>query len=423
MPYSKRKAYARRPVRQVRRRTQAVKGLATALKIGAAGYSAYQRYGARTGSTTDARLQSGTATITKKKRETYQDGGGLDMDRYTYQSGRPMKHTLSNAWKLLTSAKDRVTLRWSNLTSFDLPGAVPLVNRQVTPTAAGSTARRVVPMHVYDVSSFVNNIEGTVTLGGVAQTPYFTDLGDAVWAPLFGQTAGGTPISTWQLEDTPGQSGASGANIPLRADIWSYLSVKMNLYGTLQRPTKYDIKLIKLKADRFVPRWDGTGYPQENNGNSNSDENKEHDSFWQAMAKPFVFNNLNDQPASHRADYTVLKSWNFIINPPENTETLVQPHFKECNLFMRMNRLQRYDWQPTTQQIGADINTGKWMAETSKLQPFLKPTERVYMVIRALAASATPITVDSDANFSNCFDVNFHPSYDIVIKTQHELVE
>lgn len=410
----KAKGYRRRPARKQPRR-KLNKAVSTAVRAGAAAYSAYRTYSnARAAGTSTA---SRVVAKTVRSRQSAVAGSGVDMDSYTYASGRPLAHNLGNAWKLLDSQRQRVVLRWSRVTRFDLPGAIPLLNNLNT-IAAVNTQR--VPVHVFDVSSFQNNGAGTITFAAPGASLAFSDSAAIVWEQLTGQDAGGLDRTTWNPEDTPGTV-SGGANNPLRRDIWNYINVRMNLYGTVQRPTKYKIQLVQFKQDHLVP----SGAPAGNDLQTGTALYTEAQDFWTYMAKPYTFSNLNDQPPQHANQMKVLKAWDFIINPPETTETLSStPHFKECNIFMRMNKLQRYDTQPKQPlPTSQAYDRADYTQLNADVRPYVQPKDRVYLIIRALAASGIATALTPTVNRVNLFDANYHPSYDIVMKTSHDIIE
>lgn len=406
------------PVRRQPRRRLNTKTIGQALKVGAAAYTAYQTYAGDKERGRVAGSTSATQTIVKRKNEKNVYGSGVDMDKYTYSSGLPMSHNLNNAWKLLESSRQRINLRWSRITRFDVPGAIPLLNSSNTFSAVTT---QYVPVHAYDISSFVNNLNGSIGYATPGSTLSFQSPSLFNWTALTGTSPSGTDTTSWFPEDTVGQV-SGNANTPLRRDLWNYISVKMNLYGTVQRPTKYKLQMVQFNQAHLVPA--NPGNTDISPGSSMYDEAR---SFWEYMAKPYTFSNLNDQPAVHAKNVKVLKAWDFIINPPESTETLSStPHFKECNIFMRMNRVQKYDEQPkgTLGSVATDVDSAKWQSDQAEFRPYVKPTDRVFLIVRALASSGTATTLSGPGtNGVSLFDVNYHPSYDIVLKTSHDVIE
>ena len=333
----------------------------------------------RTGSR--RRTTGRTVTRRKKSRETSAPSG-----EYTNNAvalGRKAGHGLRDVWKLLNANKSSTIFGYRGYSQFGgTQGIFGLVN--VSPSA--SLGPLEVPLHLWEITSAVNTVGGTITYPN-----WF-------WKLAFSDPTATAANVTWTNSMQPTIENADSSatiidNLPSGSSTLDWMSARLLFYNSLTLPTRYQIDVVQIKDTRLMPETASvnTATPF-------------HVAFWQAMVKRFTQNPLETGDTKYQKYLKVLHSQSFILNPKETTET-VNTIMRQISIFMRLNRRCTYDWQDSA-KMGM-LNLSTQVNLDGAIQTQVHPRARIFLMIRAQARNGT------------AYSTNIHPSYDVVLRTKH----
>lgn len=327
------------------------------------------------------RHRGGSRTVTRRNtRET-----AVPAAEYTRNStaiGRKPKHTLRAAWKLLDQNKQSVVYGYRNYSAFGgTAGTMSLGNVSATPT----TGAMDVPLHMWDLTGCINNVNGGIVAPGIYSRPKFDTPNSPTTVSWVNDG-----IGSLNVENSDGVV-ANGQNYPMGSDTLDWVQAKLLFYCPTTLPCRFQIDVVQLKDTRLVP-VDATPQPGF------------QAAFYQALVKKFAYSPL--EPCNYKMNkyLKVLHTQTFILNPKESTEA-VNTIFREVNIFLRLNRRCTYDWNDkvTTSTLASSIaaETGQDIATT------VHPRARIFLMIRGQARN------------NNTFSSLIMPSYDIALRMKH----
>lgn len=359
----------------------------------------------RTGSRMSTRSGSRTGTV-GGSTPAEPSGGGAELTKVSLSYGRLPKHDLRQAWKLLESQKQAVFMRWNAVSRFQSSNQGFLLAWQQQ-NAPGSTL--TLPVHIYDVTSGFNAVQGTI--GAYSPAWYMNMSSETPTGPsgvFFSKLGQNDNTQPWTLEDAPSVL-QSLSNVPLRRDLLEYTQVKMLCYGTTNYPVKWKIQFIQLTKDYLHP---DTVLPDPSVAlASGVNYTEERIAFWSSIARPLLYSPINIGQPNFVKDYKVLASKSFTIQPKLTNESDTVPHQKEISMFMRWNRIRKFDWNQSS--IGTAVNGAAMQTEIADLRATVQPSARIYMLV-----TATAPRINTGA-FTSLYD----PSYDIVIRNKSTIIE
>lgn len=301
--------------------------------------------------------------------------------------------------------------RVQGLSQYDTSvGFYPLANR-----LDSTNGRHLCPCHVWDITSTINiggggtgtqNVDCGAALG-------FTGISANSASQVFNlcsQNADGTyrsyPNTQWISENTTG----GYDDLAKRKSIHHWTHVKMNLYGVRKRATKFVVQLVMIKDE-------GSDFM----GSDTIGKRKLVD----ALVRPYIYNNLNSgDPQTLKNELKVLKTYEVTVAPTTTDEyggSTAVPHIQTVNWFVEHNRVRRYDsTRADTPGNGQDAAFDQEIVAGAECR--VKPTARVYLLVRALAPERR---TDSSANWAPlgymemaAADPISEPSYDLVIRNK-----
>lgn len=321
--------------------------------------------------------------------------------------------------KLLRDSICYTNWRYQGLTTLDTAGGYFFCNTNaVTP----ATTKNLLPLHIVDLTNCPN-----YTAAGVISDNCHLRL----------TTSNNTSSATVSFEapnaQAQGSGGtASGANafiverslnatnnsyFPGQMAMLDWVQLKLMLYGTLTRPVRWRVEVIQLKYDWLHPDFQLTTevaslnpkYTQERNG------------FWQYMIKPWITTPINAQQPGYKQMYKVVKTLvDTVIEPKLSTEPNAQattwpstggtalPHQREVNVFYRMQRKCRFDWN-TDINVDEGVTTLSWGQNTGDVTTTVHPKARLYLIIRATC----PVNNTGALSSSNILT---DPTFDILVR-------
>lgn len=227
--------------------------------------------------------------------------------------------------------------------------------------------------------------------------------------------------------------------------------VRMCLVGCSSQPVTYDISLIRLKDDRYVPKqsWvNGSGdYGHTRTdwtlGNGNTDADLDMNSaalFWQQMALPFTHG-----PECATDKSIIAKGVQFLgtrvvtIQPKLTIDGDTQLNHEYISFQFDWNEVRSYGWRkdsdyslnqaiPDYQPAGDDKHgTGftTSIADLGNITTHVSPTSRIFLLVRCRSAIINnaanvwyPNTVDGATNYGTAepYTNDNVPTYDISIE-------
>lgn len=258
-------------------------------------------------------------------------------------------------------------------------GAVFLDNTSTTTT----TGTLSVPVHLYDLTAcpnVINNVKVDPAIGWFPKFSNPTDTGTLSW----------TTGATMQVENITGANSIVD-NYPGANDTLDWVSARMLFYAPTQRASRIQVDVVQIKDTRLVP-------------DATTGVSQFATAFWQAMAKRYAYNPLEQGDSRYQKYLKVLDSKTFIMESKESTEA-VNTHMKELNLFYRLNRRCTYNWEDQD-KMAMLSQEGQYNNDTN-MKTQVHPRARIFLMIRAQAGNSTAQTT------------TLHPTYDIVIRTKH----
>lgn len=351
------------------------------------------------------------AVSTSKKQQVMSGYNSLSKARRRW--GRKARQNLRQAWKILRVNRQDTIYRFQQVSQYDTSSGGGYEIRLKT----NGDGTRDCPLHIYNLSSVIN-YNGTAE---VTQSParymIFSGGGDlfsgtATFGLLPGQRLDkpGDANFNWQLEKTE-QNATSNIQYPHAADQLNWVNVKLLLYGSQAAAIKYRIDFIQL-SDQWLDPWEP--FP------SSSELGQDRNRFWFNMVKEYTYNPILTPQPRDLKNAKILRTYQCIIEPTKTDEPTgvggaIVPHTKQLNIFYRMNRTQRYDWQDNTNEPAVDSLVTLENAAVEQItvpvnKPDVHPRARVFMVIRALS-TVQGQTAD--------YDIKYNPSYDIIIRKSH----
>lgn len=342
---------------------------------------------------------SNTVTINKKKKRQQFDTM-MHFSRMRGRYGRYRKRTLGARVKNL---EEKVIDRWSGVSRFGVGGGFYRICKM---TDGGTNT--MLPFHIMDLSYMKNNTVGA---------PNFT--GHRQW---YVNAAGELESATFNSYDESGnlqipgvwidERGEAAANVPSVFHRWT--QIKLNLYGSLNRPMKYKVFLFKCDADACPGYSAATDAELKLNVES--------------IIRPYVYSNLLGNCGEQRKAWRVLKEWNFNIDPQAKSDatdanqTNFNPNFKEVKLFVRHNMNINYEWydNPTNAELVDDKPKTDYFQRTkAEKNAHAFPNARLFLGIVASSGTVYAGTTGHNWSDSPAEDTEYlknYGSYDLVVR-------
>lgn len=343
-----------------------------------------------------------TRAVRRRRGAPAEEAGGQMVTR-NMRRGKKPKRNLREAFKLLQLSSQPLYYRFQGLNKTCSATGGWRGCHQVT----DATGNAYQPLKLFDVTSY-----GTAF---PAAALYFNSNGYAQFdaGTLPTQTSTGTSQNNWVSENLPLNT---AARVP--CDILEWVSAKLMLYGSLTRPTKWEVSLVQFSKDLFIPPLAGQSLVLDS-GTLN-----DITAFWQYMSKPWTFNPLDQQNPKFRRWVKFLQRRTFMIQPKETIDAAVDganigagtqvPNMVQCNLFWRANRTQRYDWNPTA-RLGAFAQDAAFQTATEDNDVAVAPRQRVYLMVRAQAPVTSSVT-----NAGAAVNTLTDPSFDYCLRVKHK---
>lgn len=339
-----------------------------------------------------------TRTVTR--RQVSQQGQSQEYSRFKATLGRPPAPTLKQAFKELRASQEKIVFGHRNFADFTR-GAHALLHKDVLPD------QRYVPLLLYDLTAINTMRNSTAGLQYLQARPFLNCVlrpADAAvtFVTLGGFTEGGISYTPDLQLLRAGQANVNDQVDLGERTLLNWFSVKLNLFGSKQKVTKWCIQLIQLKDEQLDP-YDKVG--------TYNTALSKFNGFWQSLVKPYTMNPIADQEVRATKDLKVLKTWTFIQDATTTIENDTTPKLKEFNLFIRKNQMCKWDnyfipSENTAQAVTVD--GGFTPSANASVNNYLLPKYKTYLMIRAM-----------NIGLSNDESQDTNPSIDWNIKSCH----
>jgi len=262
------------------------------------------------------------------------------------------------------------------------------------------------PVYAFDLTSVPNQYNGVYTYPRTA------------WKAYSGSEASGAAIN-WQSVAAPPNTTSSfqpeACGIepsPGERSLLNWVDAKIMFFAPYKIPVRINIDIVQFKHDEVCP---GGTY-----GESPKTITQPNDvAFWESMMKKYMISPLesgNDR--LERKYITYLHRDSFILDCKTSIENEVT-HYKQYDLFKRMNRKCTYKWlDPGTMKMNMQApGTGgvDWIQNAASPNYWtVHPKARTFLLIRAFAGQVQN---------SNVYNADYHPSFDLVLRTKHSSLQ
>lgn len=364
-------------------------------KAAAAGFVAtpLKKYKSATTTTTDDEMREVTTQIgeyTKRKRT----------------HGRYKKKNRRYILAALKASIEPVWLRWNGINQFltTSAGYYKMFNHNNT-----ASSLNYFPVHFYDLDMFFNYTDTAIVSPG--NTGWFI-TNNASGVQVNVQTnlsPSAATINTPSIDNIMANAtNASGAQ-PFRKARHKFSDIRMNLYGSTNNPTKYEVSIVRFKYYQDSPAFLSDLAPVQTTDTI---------ALYQYLAQPFAFNPIHYTDTKMRDRITFVSTNQFMIEATQTNEgSSTIPHVKEFRLFKKWDRIHSFDWHDTGLLTAGAAGVGQTagfpqVTTSMKNAPHYK--YRHYLMVRAL-------TPPSSSAIAPSFDVTKNPSYDLSIHQRWEI--
>jgi len=335
-----------------------------------------------------ARTRTAAPVVRRRPRGRQTEGQNSEFVAKKISYGRKPKNNFANLSKFVKSNISRSQFGLHAVSRFGgLSGAILLSQLQ---TAPGQQV--FAPLHMYDVTGVVNttNIAGVQSIV-VPHTSWYLKFSNET------NTAVASLVSLGQrlAQEAGGAAPLQSSNYPGSSSVMRWIQAKMLFYAPTTVPSKITVQLVQFIDQDLCP---------DNRTNTTITLNARASAWYASFMKKQMYSPIETNQALGFKGIKVLHSEVFIMNPKESTEA-TSTHYKQLDIFKWMNRKCNYSWSQdqstSTQNDDPAINAGE--NETT-----VHPRAKVFLLITGQAGLATADTA------------TLHPSYDLVLKTQHE---
>lgn len=280
--------------------------------------------------------------------------------------------------------------------------------------ATTATGEYILPIHVWDLTAIINlNAPSSTNISpNVGFALYNNTAGESYAHTLASVNEAGTTVNNTNLLFENTSALARAYDDPLRKSFHEYSHMKMMLYGTENRPTKYLIQIVKFIDGEVDPLW-GAG------------TNAEKKKLFHYLAAPYMTNMLQMGTPQASQFVKVLKTYSVTIDRPVEYGEVregVPRHLRsqELNIFLPHNRIRRYDWIGASTPLEPD-GVGFDQENGVGYDTRTDPRNRLYLMIRALVPQEEISSDGLETTVQRAAYTTFQPSYDIILRQKHQI--
>lgn len=395
------------PIRRTRRIVRKPRRTGRKLKQSFSAYgmdrlaAAYKRgaFGGMRGTRRKGWIQSDKAMITRANNASVQGGDYSQFTEKRLVTGRKKKVTLARLTKEVHQKSEPTIYRFGGMNQGPGANGYFWCNKVISADAITDS----LPLYMYDLTSCINIVNGVETF---AQPLYRAKTtvadGSITWEYVSGQTNTGASSPNLQLEKATSTS--TLPDYPHEKSRLLWTDVRLNLYGAKTKAIKWTIQVVKLLDDCLDP------IPTNAPASPNYEYFKKN-VFYQGLTKPYCYNPLALTSAGLvTRKYKVLKTYTTVVQPTSTTESDANPHCKILKWFMRWDRDINYSQRGAFLTSGnAFLDDADFAQEISQAAPYTKPSQKIFLMIRA-----SDYTAQSQTNTNST-----HGSFDMAIRQCH----
>jgi len=301
--------------------------------------------------------------------------------------GRKPKNNFQNLSRFVRGNISRTVFGMHEVSAFGgVSGKQFLTHTQ---TVAGQPI--VAPLHLYDLTGVVNSVDGAITTPNTGWFLKFSSelpSAEAAFAEL-------GINKDLKIEASPNQT-TIVQNYPGPSSIMRWAQARMIFYAPTSVPSKIRVQFVQFIDEELCP---ATTIPADKTLTARAS------AWYQSYMKSQMFSPIETTQSLAFKGIKVLHSEVFIMNPKSSDEQ-TSTHYKQLDIFKWMNRKCNYLWNQTT---GTNLQNDDPSQNTGENQTSVHPRARIFLLITGQSGKTT--TGDS---------VTVNPSYDLVIRTQHE---
>lgn len=365
-----------------------------------------------------AEAAPGTATMARRGRRSRRTNA--QMGCYTAEYNKSGYKLSRNQFRnvLVDASKSAYVLRMSGIQKAfqrltigsdtkDLTQSLLNYNGfyKMTCAATDTTTPLSLPIWAFDVTSTPNMYNQVLTYPRTAWTlsaANSTKGAAMTWSNPSG--AYGDTRVQFQFESDSVNPG------PGDKSLLDWFEAKFLFYAPFRIPVRVNIDLVQFKLDSVMPGG--------HKGDGSYTMNDSNDvAFWETMMKKYVYSPLESGNPRLESKYIrYLERKSFILDCKTTVEN-ESTHYKQFTYFKRMNKVCKYKWlDPGTMVLRAPTIDGgvgneDWIQNAQSPNYWtVNPNQRTFLLVRAFAGQVSGSTT---------FDYNFHPSFDLILRTKH----
>lgn len=302
------------------------------------------------------------------------------------QYGRRFKLNTKGIRKLVKANRKSVIYGFQVEQQYGANIGLIALNNNPNTGAAGTTCD--MPLHMYDLSATINQADNNIITPMVMYylRYHINNNGNNFSFDNFAPTG----LSVY---------GADNLNLsnytPGSGDLLEYANIRLLFYAPIQLPTIVRIDLCQLKDERLDPNQI-LNPPQQ----PTADDDSFVTGFWSAMVKRYTYSPLAIQQSKYKRYIKFIRTW-YVRLDDKTTSTLGSTVMRQINLFIKLNRICRYNQDngvtytdPTQNkdEIYQANNTG-----------YVVPRAKMWLMIRGTSGSSPTI----DGNKTITYDINY----------------
>lgn len=319
---------------------------------------------------------------------------GVSWTRSYIKSGRK-KGGYSMVKSLAWTGCESITLRKRGVKNFNDSGLVPMFKGKFT--LGGETYYPLYAICLNDQSFGFPNAYPVRTLG------QYNNGGGFFWLGKQTQANDGSGITYSDLE--------KGKLSPATRLIWRNTQIKLNLWGSKNRPIRFTVQVVSMKDPRHSPFNRQYLSPA-------AQLSAESQQVWEETLKQYTFNPISRIDWHNGNDMKVYKSFDITIQPTESIDHDTSPKVHSLTWNTTWDKTLKFERLMTT---GTDIENNPVSAfnEVGEVNenldtrcPYPDDKSVVFLLIRAT-------DYGDPVELSGGFDNAVHGSFDYDIRTTH----
>lgn len=312
--------------------------------------------------------------------------------------GRYKRPTVRTIDRYLKRMAEPTIYKWNGASAFDNRGLYGIGRCD---DAASSPVNHLLPLYVCDLTGIRNIVNGSEA-GAQCLYRMAMPIGTTGAVTWVGQTnLGATGNSTTAIQFESTGSTATSINTPHQTSLLKWLDVRLNLWGTTNKPTRFIVQLVKLydmDLDPFVTSAN-TGYTNQ---------------FWQSLVKQYAYNPISTIrfPAGTKRKMRVLKTYTVNFDPQSTTDNDQDPKCQTLKWFLKRDEIIDYRNRGNAMNLNDLIADEDYTLNQAQCNAQPKTSGKIFLLVRAAAyTAATGGTTDTDNTVT--------PSFDLVFRSCH----